>query len=72
MKKYAVKHKNINHLQEVNAYLKYYTEINLKHIVFRREEATKFETEKRAKEMINKFKFPDNWEVVVVHYGKKR
>ena len=70
--KYVVKHININTLRHTNIFLKYYSDIDFKHYVFKLEEATHFETKKRAKAMIRKFKHPDLWEIVGVRYDEKR
>lgn len=67
MKKYVLKHLNINHLREDNCFLKYYSDIDLMHKVFKIEEATYFESRKRAEQIKKKFKHPEFWEVLVIN-----
>lgn len=64
--KYVVKHINTNNLRHTNMFLKYFSDIDFKHYVFRIDEATHFESKKRAKEIMRKFKHPDLWEIVGV------
>lgn len=71
MAKYILKHKNMEHLEETNAFLKYYTDINFKHIVFEMKEATQFESKKRVEQMRNKFKHPEYWEVIKIRSDVK-
>ena len=51
--------KNKNH----NTYLKYYKRIKLKHYVADINDASIF-TKTEAKRMLEKFKHPENWEIV--------
>lgn len=67
MKKYVLKHLNVDHLKNTNCYLKYYSDINFKHYVYDIEDATKFETYKTAYKIKRKFKHPELWKVVVIH-----
>ena len=69
--KYVVKHINTNHLRHTDMFLKYFSDIDLKHGVFIIDEATHFETRKRAKSIIRKFKQPDLWKIEVIKDGKK-
>ena len=54
--KYVVKHINTNNLRHTNMFLKYFSDIDFKHYVFTIDEATRFESKKRAKEILRKFK----------------
>ena len=67
MKKYVLKHLNVDHLKDTNCYLKYYADINFKHYVFDINEATEFETRQRANYIKRKFKHPELWQVVVIN-----
>ena len=71
MKKYILKHINIGHLKNINCFLKYISDIDKTHCVYTLEEATHFESKKRAEQIKNKFKHPDLWEVKVIHECKK-
>ena len=67
MKKYILKHLKVNHLKDINCYLKYYADINFKHCVFDINDATEFETRQRANYIKRKFKHPELWQVVVIN-----
>ena len=67
MKKYILKHLNVNHLKDTNSYLKYYSDIDFKHCVFDIKEATEFETRQRANYIRRKIKHPELWQVVVIN-----
>ena len=67
MKRYILKHLNVDHLKNINQYLKYYADINFKHYVYDINEATQFESYKRAYAMKKKFKHPELWKVVVIY-----
>ena len=71
MKKYVLKHLNVDHLKNTNQYLKYYADINFKHYVYNIDEATHFEKYKTAYAMKRKFKHPELWKVVVVKECQK-
>lgn len=71
MKKYVLKHLNVDHLKNTNQYLKYYSDINFKHYVYDIDEATHFESKKRAEQIKNKFNHPELWQVVVIHECQK-
>lgn len=58
--------KNKNH----NTYLKYYKRIKLKHYVVDINDATIFNTTE-VKQMLNRFKHPENWEMVRFESAKK-
>ena len=66
MKKYILKHINIGHLKNINCFLKYISDIDKTHCVYTLEEATHFESKKRAEQIKKKFKHPDLWEVKVI------
>lgn len=70
--KYVVKHINTNNLRHTNMFLKYYSDIDLKHCVYNIDEATHFETKRSAKSIIRKFKHPDLWEIMEVKVYEKR
>lgn len=67
MKKYVLKHLNVDRFKDTNCYLKYFYDIKFKHYVFNIKEATKFETRQRANYIKRKFKHPELWQVVVIH-----
>lgn len=69
---YVIKHINTNNLRHTNVFVKYYSDIDFKHYVFKIDEATHFESRKRAKEIIRKFKHPDLWEIMEVEVYEKR
>lgn len=70
--KYVVKHINTYDLRHTNMFLKYYSDIDSKHYVFCIDEATHFETKKRAKEVMKKlFKRPNLWEILEVKTDEK-
>lgn len=69
---YVIKHINTNNLRHTNMFLKYFSDIDFKHYVFKINEATHFESRKRAKEIIRKFKHPDLWEIMEVEVYEKR
>lgn len=78
--KYVVKHikdenieyKRKKNLKQDNMFLKYYSDIDYIHCVFTIDEATHFESRDRAKRMINRFKHPEFWEIVVIKDVKKK
>ena len=55
--KYVLKNKN------TKMYLKYLKAIRFKHYVINKEEATVLNTTE-VKAMLNKFKHPENWEII--------
>lgn len=67
MEKYVLKHIKIGHLKNKDCFLQYVPDIDQKHCVFTLNEATRFETEKKAKQIRKKFKHPDLWEVKVIN-----
>lgn len=67
MKKYVLKRINENSKKRGVYYLKYYSDIDLKHCVYNIDEATHFEKYKTAYAMKRKFKHPELWKVVVIH-----
>lgn len=69
---YVIKHINTNNLRHTNMFLKYFSDIDFKHYVFKINESTHFESRKRAKEIIRKFKHPDLWEIMEVEVYEKR
>lgn len=66
-KRYVLKHLQVNHLKDINCYLKYYSDLDFKHYVFDINEATYFATRQRVNYMKRKFKHPELWQVVVVY-----
>lgn len=62
---YILKNKNTGVL------LKYFKKIDFKHYVFTFEEATHFRTLKAAKQMKNKYKHPENWEIIKIKENKR-
>lgn len=57
MKKYLIKHK------KNRVYLKYFKSIRFKHYILDCKEATGF-TKKEANQIIKRYKYPENWELV--------
>ena len=59
--------------KNTKVYVKYYTNINFNHFVVDISEATRF-TYKKAKQHVNKFKHPENWEIKKVggKYGNRK
>jgi len=62
--KYILRNKN------TKCYLKYLKRIRFKHYTLDKEEATVFNTTE-VKKMLNKFKHPENWEVIKFESSKK-
>lgn len=69
---YVIKHINTNNLRHTNVFVKYYSDIDLKHCVYNIDEATRFATKRSAKSIIRKFKHPDLWEIMEVKVYEKR
>ncbi len=62
---YVLKHK------KNRVYLKYYKKDGFKHYVKDINNATFFESKKEVKEILNGYKYPNNWEILKTAYKSK-
>ena len=58
--------KCVLHHKNFKTYLKYFKKLRLKHYVLDINEATVF-TKTEAKRMLEKFKHPENWEIIQIN-----